>query len=291
MFAAPLSRSLLVSGGAATALAVVSSHKVHCEGTATYTQKKLSIYPEPEAELVLIETRSELEEYIGQARETATAAYEGANAAVRKSVSEWIGVEEAVEKKVKSLIPPDESLTPGLLYVAVATLTGSVIARNRSIAARVILPPALFFASLPYFLPKTSHNVSEYLTSLEREYAPGVAEQHAQLNHTAASLYQQARELNRSAGDGLHRGIGKITKEIRDLTGLQFDVETASRKLTEKVAEARDQVQAVGRDVKEMSEVAEENLKVSVNEKVEELLDKAPQQIQDAVGHEQKRMV
>ena len=32
--------------------------------------------------------------------------------------------------KVDSLIPKDEELTPGLLYVLVATLTGSIIARN-----------------------------------------------------------------------------------------------------------------------------------------------------------------
>ena len=72
---------------------------------------------------------------------------------------------------MKSLVAPDEPLTPGILYVGVATLTGSVLARNR-IFWRLTLPPALFILSLNHFLPKTSHNVSSYLGSLEDAHFP-----------------------------------------------------------------------------------------------------------------------
>ena len=33
--------------------------------------------------------------------------------------------------EIKSIIPKDETLTPGILYVGVATLAGSIIARPR----------------------------------------------------------------------------------------------------------------------------------------------------------------
>ena len=42
-------------------------------------------------------------------------------------------------EKVKEIVPADEPLTPGALYVAVATLTGSVIARPRGYSVRLRL--------------------------------------------------------------------------------------------------------------------------------------------------------
>ena len=81
------------------------------------------------------------------------------------------------EARMRSLIAPDEPLTPGILYVGVATLTGSVLARNR-IFWRLTLPPALFILSLNHFLPKTSHNVLSYLGSLEDAHFPTLSEKH-----------------------------------------------------------------------------------------------------------------
>jgi organizing structure protein 2 len=66
-----------------------------------------------------------------------------------------------------------------VLYVGVASLTGSILARNRSIFSRVLLPPALFYLSFKYFLPKTTQNVSAYAGSLEEKHFPALAQKHA----------------------------------------------------------------------------------------------------------------
>ncbi|GBE78867.1 hypothetical protein SCP_0200640 [Sparassis crispa] len=63
-----------------------------------------------------------------------------------------IGVEEAVEKRVKSLVAADEPVTPGILYVGVATVTGSIFARNCGLFTRALLPPTLLVLSLNHFL-------------------------------------------------------------------------------------------------------------------------------------------
>ncbi|THH14972.1 hypothetical protein EUX98_g9534 [Antrodiella citrinella] len=68
---------------------------------------------------------------------------------------------------MKSLIVPDEPFTPGVLYVGVATLAGSIHARNRILFTCFLLPPTRFLLSLDHYLPSTSHNLSEYFTSLE----------------------------------------------------------------------------------------------------------------------------
>lgn len=81
--------------------------------------------------------------------------------------------------RVKALIAPDEPLTPALLYVGVASLSGSILARNRSVLTRVILPPTFLFLSFKYFLPKTTQNISEYAGSLKEEHFPLSVQKHA----------------------------------------------------------------------------------------------------------------
>lgn len=61
-------------------------------------REKLSIYPEPERQLALVDTPSELERQIGAAREVATKTYRDSFAYVHGWVSKWIDVEHAVER-------------------------------------------------------------------------------------------------------------------------------------------------------------------------------------------------
>ena len=58
---------------------------------------KLSIYPEPDPQIVLVDTPSALEKQIGTAREAVTAQYNGAHNYVQGWVTRWIGIEHAVE--------------------------------------------------------------------------------------------------------------------------------------------------------------------------------------------------
>jgi organizing structure protein 2 len=87
------------------------------------------------------------------------------------------------------LIPNEESITPGILYVGVATLAGSVFTRYRSFPIRVLTPPLFLIGSLNYFLPKTAHNVSQYYLELESKHLPqSVREQ----RENALRLYRQS---------------------------------------------------------------------------------------------------
>lgn len=58
---------------------------------------QLSIYPAPEAELVLIEEPTQLEQQIGSVRRTLTSSYQESYGYVQGWVSKWIGVEHAIE--------------------------------------------------------------------------------------------------------------------------------------------------------------------------------------------------
>jgi len=103
------------------------------------------------------------------------------HARVQGVLSRWIGIEHAVESapnfptshtdllvlsdRIKSIITPTEPLTPGILYVGIATLTGSIITRSRGLTVR------LFFDAV--LLPTNQR---------EHRCVPSVAEQHGAFN-------------------------------------------------------------------------------------------------------------
>ena len=59
---------------------------------------QLSIYPEPEREIVVVDAPSVLETQIGVARRGVTGVARDVHARVHGVVSQWIGIEHAVER-------------------------------------------------------------------------------------------------------------------------------------------------------------------------------------------------
>jgi organizing structure protein 2 len=117
--------------------------------------------------------------------------------------------------RIKSIISPDEPLTPGALYVGVATLSGSIVARNRILPTRLLLPPIFLMTTAQHFLPKTTHNFSAYLGSLEDKYFPTVSQKHEIAKAHSAMTWQRVKEAtqgNRTRFKGCFECSGPSTK-------------------------------------------------------------------------------
>ncbi|KAF8656153.1 hypothetical protein AX16_002722 [Volvariella volvacea WC 439] len=228
--ATKLPRRYYLAGAAVASIAV----------TTPPSEEKLSIYPTQTADIVLQEDPSPLEQQIGVARRQVTQSLQNTHAGVQELVSKWIGIEHAVENRIKSIISPSEPLTPGLLYVGVATLSGSIIGRNRFILTRLFLPPAFFFLSLNYFLPKTSHNLSDYLGSLEDTYFPTVSQKHEIAKAHTIMGWEMLKETTKDGRKRLTEGTVSLVEKIQESTGLKlkdaFSVET--KKVESKVLDA-----------------------------------------------------
>ncbi|TFK65863.1 hypothetical protein BDN72DRAFT_962195 [Pluteus cervinus] len=188
----------------------------------TPREEKLSIYPTPTPDILLVEEPSPLEHQIGVARRSTTQAVRDAHSQTQELVSKWIGVEHAVENRIKSIVDPTEPLTPGALYVGIAALSGSVIARNRFIGTRLLLPPAFFFLALNHFLPKTSHNLSSYFASLEETYFPTLAQKHDVANAHSAMAWERLKESSKEGREKLAQGTENLVDKIQELTGLRL---------------------------------------------------------------------
>jgi len=191
--------------------------------------EKPSIYPTPDKDILLVETTSPLEQHIARAHTVVETGLVDAHAKVQGVVSKWITVEEKVEARVKSLVPSKtiEPLTPGLLYVGIATLSASIIARTRGRTLRVVLPSIAFFGSLNYFLPVTSSNIGRYTRELESNYLPTVAVHHnavenrisTTIDQTHATLRGSQKTVYANAQHQISTGLGKVASELEKQTG------------------------------------------------------------------------
>ncbi|EIM84620.1 uncharacterized protein STEHIDRAFT_140777 [Stereum hirsutum FP-91666 SS1] len=275
----PARRVLLASSGVSVGAVGFGLH-----------EDKPSIYPTPDRDVLVIETPTELERQIGIARRAATGTVNEAHARVQGLVDRWIGVEHAVERRVKSIHDPSEPLTPSSLYIAISTLTGSILTRSRSLPLRFLAPPTFFFVSLSYFLPRTSANLNAYLGSLEDRYLPKVAHVHDTGKAHSAMGWEMLKERVGESNEKVKKGLEGVLGQVQDKTGLKVrdiwdasgqagkEVYVASRgrigdmveKAKEVGGEVRKEVHSAGERVGEIvSEAKEEGVK-AYKEAVEE---------------------
>lgn len=143
----------------------------------------------------------------------ASRAEDGVNAAMDRAFD----LERSFTGTVASLAPPRESgerLVPGLVYVLVAAMAGTVVSRRRGVVVRAAAPLALGLGAAWVVLPVTMGNVSELAWRYEQRF-PAVADAH-----------KRARE-------GVETGV-RFAKVHADL---------AVRKVDETVVDARETVE------------------------------------------------
>jgi organizing structure protein 2 len=173
---------------------------------------------------------------------------------------------------VKSIISPNEQLTPGLLYVGVATLSGSIFARNRFLPTRLLLPPALFIASANYFLPQTSENLTSYLASLEDTYLPALAQKHDVANAHTRMTWERIKDATHDGRAWMKRGAESAVHKVQDVTGLKLR-ETFGSVAPKAEGKTHDILTVVERKMRESKDVAHktfDDAKEKVDKKVEE---------------------
>ncbi|KAG5642283.1 hypothetical protein DXG03_003060 [Asterophora parasitica] len=265
-------RALLSASAAATGVVLHTSPQ----------SEKLSIYPSQTPDVLLVETPSPLEEQIGVARRRVTETYREAHSRVQGVISRWIGVEHAIENRVKAIISPNESLTPGLLYVGVATLTGSIIARNRFLGTRLLLPPLFLFLSAKQFIPQTTANLSAYLGSLEEKYFPTLAQKHDIANAHSEMAWERLKDATQNGRQWVNHSAEVAVDKVQETTGL---------KLKETLGWAQKRVEV---QVTEVAKVVEEKVvetKAAIDKAVEEVKVEASPPVEEVKTEEVKRLV
>lgn len=115
--------------------------------------------------------------------------------AVNSTIDSAFHLERSFTSTIASLAPARETgekLMPGLVYVLVASMAGSIITRNRNILLRASMPLAFGIGAGWLLIPVTMTNVSDLLWSYERRF-PAIADTHLKTREGIYNAYKFAR--------------------------------------------------------------------------------------------------
>lgn len=88
---------------------------------------------------------------------------------------------------------------------------------------RLVSPPLFFLASLNYFLPKTSHNLSQYYLELESRHLPSsVQSTRQEASASLRNLWNKGEQGVRSAADKAEGGWKEGLSRVQMETGLKI---------------------------------------------------------------------
>ncbi|KAG1738011.1 apolipo protein O-domain-containing protein [Suillus lakei] len=227
------------------------------EGSGSWTsssgQTKLSIYPTPIPELMLLDTPSALEKQIGMVRREITGYYTGVHSKAQGVIDRWISVEEKVETRIKSFRDPTEPLNPGLLYTGISALTTSVLTRSRALPTRILLPPTALVGAFMYFLPGTASRVGAYAEELEDRYVPRIGEiRRTSVAHSGIA-WERAKEGTAAGRESVSKGVKNVVESIEQGTGLNL--------------KAMGWAQEVRKEAQSVANVAQKDIKEAIESK------------------------
>lgn len=137
---------------------------------------------------------------------------------------------------IASLAPGPETgeqLLPGLIYVLVATMAGSIVSRNRNIAIRATFPLAVGITAGKQhrrkvdgskiltltgwlLIPVTMRNTGDLIWEYEKK-APVIADTHASIAGFARQAYQQLRDRSQGTIQWADTKATDTRKKVEDL--------------------------------------------------------------------------
>ncbi|XXG93898.1 hypothetical protein Hte_000148 [Hypoxylon texense] len=115
--------------------------------------------------------------------------------AVNGAIDSAFHLEQSFTSTVASLAPARESgekLMPGLVYVLVASMAGSILTRNRNVLLRASVPLAFGVGAGWLLIPVTMTNVSDLLWRYETRF-PAVADAHLRTRTGIQDAWRFAR--------------------------------------------------------------------------------------------------
>ncbi|KAK0673288.1 apolipo protein O-domain-containing protein [Cercophora samala] len=136
--------------------------------------------------------------------------------AVNSSLSRAFDLEQSFTSTISNLAPDrasGEKLMPGAIYVLVAGMAGSIVARNRNVLLRSGTPLALGIAAAWTVLPVTMNNVSELVWYYEKK-VPAVAEAHLQVREGVEKGVYMARVHAELAQRKIEEGVREVREGL-----------------------------------------------------------------------------
>lgn len=140
---------------------------------------------------------------------------------VDRYLTKAFDLETSFTKTVASLAPPkesDEKLMPGIIYVLVAAMAGSIVSRNRNILVRAAVPLAAAVGTSWLVVPITSRNVGDLLWRYEQR-SPFISQNHLRIRGAAEEAWMTARQTGEKvasvADQTVHTGRSTVEEWVK----------------------------------------------------------------------------
>ncbi|RDW93772.1 MICOS complex subunit MIC26/MIC27 [Aspergillus mulundensis] len=134
-------------------------------------------------------------------------------------LSRALHIENAFTNTIASLAPSPESgekILPGGIYVVVAAMAGSIVARNRGRFLRGTTPLAFGTIAAWSLLPVTMRNVSDLIWQYEKR-VPVVADNHLYLRERAEYIWSTGVAHSAMARAQMEEKIGDARKKLEEV--------------------------------------------------------------------------
>ncbi|KAI0176718.1 apolipo protein O-domain-containing protein [Pestalotiopsis sp. NC0098] len=138
--------------------------------------------------------------------------------AVNRGMDQAFHLEKSFTQTVASLAPARESgeqLMPGLVYVLVAGMAGSIVSRNRNILLRASAPLALGIGAGWLVLPVTMNNVSGLLWKYEQKF-PVVADAHIRSRENIFKSLEMAKVHSQASRQYVEDKVTGVRDAVED---------------------------------------------------------------------------
>ncbi|KAK5949101.1 hypothetical protein OHC33_009842 [Knufia fluminis] len=122
---------------------------------------------------------------------------------------------------IASLAPGPETgeqLLPGLIYVLVATMAGSIVSRNRNILIKASFPAAVGITAGWMLIPVTMRNTGDLIWEYEKK-VPAIADTHMTIAGAAREAYRQVRQRSQGTVEWADKSAINARKKVEDLVG------------------------------------------------------------------------
>lgn len=127
-------------------------------------------------------------------------------------------LETSAAQTVANLAPPPESsekLMPGIIYVLVASMAGSIITRRSNILLRATVPLAFGVGAGYTVVPHTMHNVENLIWSYEEKY-PVVRDTHLRVREQVVHVWETGKAHSSMAVARAEETLEDARKKMQD---------------------------------------------------------------------------
>ncbi|CAN8099348.1 unnamed protein product [Discula destructiva] len=138
--------------------------------------------------------------------------------ALNRTMARAFSLEKSFTDTVASLAPPVESgetLMPGVVYVLVAAMAGSIVTRRSNILLRATVPTAFAVGMGWTVLPVTMRNVSDLAWTYEQRF-PVVADSHLKTREAWEQSISFVQAHRRVAGEMVDEKVKSARETVED---------------------------------------------------------------------------